>query len=274
MRSFALECWDEGHLTVNGEFTEILRANKLTTFDSLMQFSGGCVAKNLLHERTTTQIELAGRDGARRAFFLKRHLPAPWKEYVKPLLRLARPILGARNEWNAILQFHKVGIETMIPVALGARGRYSFLLTESIVGCHKLSQWMENDRRPRDTSEDRLTASMVHRVAEVARTMHAAGLHHQDFYLTHLMVPDEDPCRTLYVIDLGRVCQRKRLSRRWIVKDLAQLNYSARSLSRKDRIRFLEGYLGRALRDSDHPFVRRIERKTEAIARHSRKHRL
>ena len=26
-------------------------------------------------------------------------------------------------------------------------------------------------------------------VADVARTMHAAGMHHQDFYLTHLMVP-------------------------------------------------------------------------------------
>ena len=274
MRSFALECWDEGRLTVNREFTEILRANKLTTFDSLMHFSGGRVAQNLLRERTTVQIELDGPDGVRRAFFLKRHLPPPWKEYVKPLLRFVRPILGARNEWNAIIQFHHVGIETMIPVALGARGRYSFLLTESIVGCHKLSQWMENGRRPDDASAVRLTSSIVDRVANVARTMHAAGLHHQDFYLTHLMVPDDDPCRTLYVIDLGRACRRKRLGRRWIVKDLAQLNYSARSLSPKDRLRFLEGYLGRTLRDSDRPFVRSIERKTIAIARHSRKNHL
>lgn len=239
-----------------------------------MNYSGGRVAKNLLRERTTVQIELDDADGTRRAFYLKRHLPPPWKEYVKPLLRLTRPILGARNEWHAIIQFHKVGIETMIPVAVGERGRTSFLLTESIDGCQKLSQWMENSRRSNDTSADHLTASMVDRVAQVARTMHAAGLHHQDFYLTHLMVPDDDPCRKLYVIDLGRACRRKRLSQRWIVKDLAQLNYSAGSLSQNDRRRFLECYLDRALQDSDRPFVRRIERKTEAIARHSRKNRL
>ena len=97
---------------------------------------------------------------------------------------------------------------------------------------------------------------------------------YQDFYLTHLMVPADDPEGELFVIDLGRVRRRRRLGKRWIVKDLAQLNYSTPHLSRDDRLRFLETYLARPLSRTDRPFIDRIERKTESIARHSRKNRL
>jgi hypothetical protein len=41
-----------------------------------------------------------------------------------------------------------------------------------------------------------------------------------------------------------------------------------------DRRRFLETYLGRPLNDGDRRFVRKIERKSQSIARHSRKHSL
>jgi len=125
-------------------------------------------------------------------------------------------------------------------------------------------------------------ASLLDDVAHIARRMHDAGLHHQDFYLTHLLLPDVPDRPTggkeggtgIHVIDLGRARYRRRLSRRWIVKDLAQLNYSARLLTHSDRRRFLELYLGRPLTLADRPFVRRIVRKSAAIARHSRKNRL
>jgi hypothetical protein len=78
----------------------------------------------------------------------------------------------------------------------------------------------------------------------------------------------------LFVIDLGRVRRRRRLGRRWIVKDLAQLNFSAPWLSQQDRTQFLTTYLGRPLSATDRPLIRRIERKTAAIARHTRKNHL
>lgn len=274
MKSFALQRWDDGRLTVNCQFADVLRAAGLTTFDSLVHYTGGRVAKNLLPERTTTRIELPADDGELCAFYLKRHAAPPWKEYVKPWLRLTRPILGARNEWNAILEFHKVGLPTMTPVAVGEAGRRSFLLTESIDGCVKLSEWLENGHVAGDDGPDEMTEAVIHHVADTARKMHEAGLHHQDFYLTHLLVPADDPGREVYVIDLGRVRRRKRLSSRWIIKDLAQFNYSARALSQPARRRFLENYLGRPLRESDRPFLQRIDRKTEAIGRHSRRNRL
>ena len=270
MKSFAFDQFDGGRLTVNRDYVSVLQSNRLLSFDALMRFDGGRVAKNVLRERTTTRIELAGAEGTPRAFYLKRHAPPPWKEYVKPLLRLTRPILGARNEWEALIRFHAVGIPTMIPVALGQTRRHSFLLTAGIEGCAKLSQLIETGQRAVPGRARRIIAN----IAEAARRMHGAGMHHQDFYLTHLLVPEQNVEKGLYVIDLGRVRCRRRLSRRWIVKDLAQLNYSATHATTVERFRFLRDYLQRPFGAADRALVRRILRKTEAITRHSRKNRL
>ena len=280
MKNFEFERWDHGRLVVNCASADILRSSGFTTFDSLMHFEGGTVAKNLLRQRTTTRIELPNRE-SREAFYIKRHGPSPWKEYLKPLLRMTRPILGARHEWEAMIRFHKLGIPTMIPVALGESRRDSFVVTKSIEGCSKLSHWMQTYWQRTERADIHKTRQLIEDVARIARTMHSAGLHHQDFYLTHLLMPQGDAQPGLhndqpgiYVIDLGRVCCRKRLAWRWIVKDLAQLNYSADLVTHSDRQRFLKAYLGRPLRSEDRKFVRRILRKSEAIARHSRKHRL
>jgi heptose I phosphotransferase len=261
-------------MTVNREAVGLLRERALTTFQSLFDFEGGTIAKDLLRERTTTRIELTGQEGQQHAFYLKRHAPAPWKEQIKPLLRFTRPILGARNEWNAILRFHEIGISTMTPVAMGESGRRSFLMTKSIEGCEKLSHWMEShhdDSNRNGNEDDPETNGIVDELADIARSMHAVGMHHQDFYLTHLLRPLRNENRKIHVIDLGRVRKRKHLAKRWIIKDLAQLNYSAHLFSEKHRKRFLEAYLETPLEEIDRGFIRRIERKTVAIARHSRK---
>jgi len=296
MTTFPLETWDDGRLTVNAEFANSLRTAGFTSFDAFME-STGEVAKDLLRERTTVRLSLPGRDGDPRDFYLKRHRPSPLKEYVKPWLRLSRPLLGARHEWNAILAFHAAGIPTMTPVAVGEHRGESFLLTEGIANCRKLSEWMEAHFRSAPwrtlpasadspdagsvrhgagefTDNDSELTSVVDGVAELARAMHGSGLHHQDFYLTHLLLPEDDQPPRIHVIDLGRALRRRRLARRWIVKDLAQLNYSARLFPDWARRRFLERYFGRPLRRSDDRLRRQIERKTARIARHSAKHRL
>jgi len=310
LKNFAFETWDEGRLTVNRQFAMLLQNAGLTTFDALMNHQGGALAKNLHRERTTTRFVLPDAERGEQAFYIKRHGPAPWKEYIKPLLRLTRPLWGARPEWEAILRFHEAGIPTMTPVALGEAGGRSLIVTQALEGCTKLSHWMEahaglngsaagaNGRAGRETghltrqtgrvakqngnaaANGRAAANganphsreIVQELARVARTMHEAGMHHQDFYLTHLLIPDEGPSNRVYVIDLGRVRQRRRLSRRWVVKDLAQLNYSAHLAGRSSRARFLRAYLGRPLEAGDRALMRRIERKSRAIARHSARH--
>lgn len=275
MKSFAFETWDGGRLTVNSQSADVFRANGLTTFDSLMNYDGGTVAKNVLRERTTTRFVLPGSDHAPQAFYIKRHGRPPWKEYVKPFFRLTTPILGARNEWNAILRFHELGIPTMVPVCLGDDGKTSFLVTRSLEGFQKLSEWMASQvSSPPQNGAIAKVRRVVERVAEITRVMHTAGLHHQDFYLGHLLLPLDESTEGIHVIDLGRVREQRTLGTRWIIKDLAQLNYSARFVSRSDRKRFLNAYLGHRTTPRDRRLLGRIERKSQAIARHSRKNSL
>ena len=79
---------------------------------------------------------------------------------------------------------------------------------------------------------------------------------------------------TIYIIDLGRVHKQMPLSQRWVIKDLAQLNFSAQAVPLYERLRFLREYLGRPLTDKDRHLMARIHAKTNAIARHSRKNQL
>lgn len=285
MKSFEFEIWDSGRVVVNAEYAPLLQNNGLDTFASLMDFEGGHVAKNLLRQRVTTRFDLKHPNGETQGFYIKRHIRSPIKEYVKPLVRLRRPILGAKNEWEAILRFHEVGIPTMTPVAYGKSGPTSFLVTAAIDGCIKLSDWVDRQfpvdqsggfEDWRDVPEHFITEShhLVNRVAGIARTMHQAGLHHQDFYLTHLLVPQTDSQSEIYVIDLGRVRQHDRLRSHWIIKDLAQLHYSARRLPGDTWQRFLHSYFQRSLTPGDNAFIRRIKKKSQAIARHSRKNQL
>jgi heptose I phosphotransferase len=130
-------------------------------------------------------------------------------------------------------------------------------------------------RTPRPTTPEQLAESrrIIREVAEVARRMHSAGLHHQDFYAGHILLP-HDASRGIHILDLGRVRRCRRLGRIWIVKDLAQLNYSAHWFTAADRLRFLHAYLGRPLQPSDRALLRSIARKTASIRQHSRKHAL
>lgn len=290
MSLFELDKWDDGKLVVNHAFSNLLRRQHWTTFAVIWSRTAeAAVAKKLRSDRFTLRFTLddAGRE---RAFYIKRHSRSSLKEYIKPLLSLRWPILGARNEWDALLAFHDAGLPTMTPVALGQHGANSFLITESLENCTKLSE-LQTIGDP-DSSAVEVTPkqevgpdgglcrrTLVERIAHMTQRMHGAGLHHQDYYLGHLLLPNPAasgkaaPDR-VYVIDLGRVRKQRPLSQRWIVKDLAQLNYSAREASLTERVRFLREYLGHRIGPADKRLIASITAKTAAIARHSRKNSL
>jgi heptose I phosphotransferase len=254
-------------LIINSAFASLLRNSGWSAFDAIWKMSrDAAVAKQLRTDRITLRFTLS-ENGSDRHFYIKRHTRSSWKEYLKPLLQLSWPILGARNEWNALIHFHQANIPTMIPVALGESGENSFLITEALENCVKLSELNSNSNSAGPTLEQR--RDIAREVARIARLMHSNGMHHQDFYLGHLLLSKEVANR-IYVIDLGRVRKHSHLSQRWIVKDLAQLNYSSHATPR-ERLRFLRDYLNRALRRTDKSLIRSIERKTQKIARHSRK---
>lgn len=271
MNRFELDQWDDGKLVVNHAFANLFRRQHWTTFAVIWsRTEEAVVAKKLRTDRMTLRFTLDDA-GVERAFYIKRHGRSSLKEYLKPLFSLRWPILGAKNEWNALMAFHEAGLPTMTPVALGRSGANSFLITEALEDCTKLS---ELKKKNESVGPDR--RCLLEGVARMTQRMHTAGLHHQDYYLGHLLLPNsaavgQVPPDRIYVIDLGRVRQQKPLSRRWVVKDLAQLNYSARDVSVADRVRFLRAYLGRKIGPNDKQLIASIAAKTSAIARHTRK---
>ncbi|MBK6908693.1 MAG: lipopolysaccharide core heptose(I) kinase RfaP [Rhodocyclaceae bacterium] len=195
--------------------------------------------------RRTFRTEIEGR-----GYFVKIHRGVGWLEIFKNLLSLRLPVLGARNEYEAIRQLEALGVATMHAVGFGERGsdparRHSFLITEELAPTQSLDlAW--------PTLAPAARRALTARVAQMTRRMHSAGLNHRDLYLCHFLLhTDAPPAQArLSLIDLHRAQSRERVPRRWRDKDLAALYYSARAagVSRHDSLRFLRGYFGLPLR--------------------------
>ena len=206
-----------------------------------------------LEARRTLRTEVAGR-----AYFVKIHRGVGWAEILKNLLSLRLPVLGASNEWRAILRLEELAVDTMHAVAFAQRGtnpatQHSFIVTEELAPTISLEDFCHDwpTRKPATA----LKRALIERVAEMAGRMHRGGVNHRDFYICHFLLhldptPTADALK-LSLIDLHRAQVRDSLPRRWRDKDLASLYFSALDigLTRRDILRFLRVYFARPLRD-------------------------
>lgn len=201
--------------------------------------------------RVTLRFDYRGR-----SYFLKLHRGVGWGEIVKNWLQLRAPVLGARDEYRAIAALQRAGVDTMTTAAYALRGRnparqHSMIVTEDLVNTtsleHFCADWAE---QPPSFS---LRLKLVQKLADSARCMHGAGINHRDFYLCHFHLDtrtlNSDDLRC-HLIDLHRAQIRRRTPRRWQVKDLAGLYFSAMDcgLSRRDMLRFMRHYTPGGLR--------------------------
>jgi hypothetical protein len=77
------------------------------------------------------------------------------------------------------------------------------------------------------------------------------------------------------LIDLARVFGPIVLRRRFQIKDIAQVYYSApgKHFTKTDRLRFYKAYTGQSkLTKKDKIFIRKVINKAERMARHDLKH--
>jgi heptose I phosphotransferase len=203
--------------------------------------------------RRTLRFENEGR-----GYFLKLHEGIGWGEIFKNIFQLRLPVLGAANEYLACLRLKELGVDTMIPVAFGERGinparRLSFLVTEELADTVSLEDYCKSwQESPPSVREKR---AIIRKLAYISKTLHENGINHRDYYLCHFLRSDDgkpyqytDP---LYLIDLHRVQMRKATPRRWLVKDLAGLFYSAFDLplTRRDLLCFILAYRRNWLRN-------------------------
>ncbi|MBN2645356.1 MAG: lipopolysaccharide core heptose(I) kinase RfaP [Desulfuromonadaceae bacterium] len=207
--------------------------------------------------RRTLRFELLGR-----SYFVKMYRGLGWGRILRSLLSFRRPpVLSAYNEWLAIQVLSKLGVETMTIVGYGEEGRSpasrrSFLITEDLRSTESLEDFCRN--WPQNPPPVRLKRALIRRLAEVSRLLHDHGINHRDYYLCHFLLDvaagreqvDADHFH-LHLIDLHRVQFRKRVPRRWRIKDLASLYFSALEigLTRRDCYRFMKEYQQQPLRE-------------------------
>ncbi|MEQ9880615.1 lipopolysaccharide core heptose(I) kinase RfaP [Pectobacterium brasiliense] len=186
-----------------------------------------------------------------KSYFIKIHRGTALKEALKNLLSLRLPVLGADREWQAIHRLADLGVDTMKGIGFGQRGlnplrRHSFIITEDLNPSMSLedycANWLAN---PPSVKEKR---RLIHRVAEMVRDMHAAGINHRDCYICHFLLhlpyQPTDTQFKISVIDLHRAQLRDRVPLRWRNKDLIGLYFSSFNigLTKQDRLFFLKVY--------------------------------
>ena len=245
-------------LELNPEFAAELPSG-VDIFDHIMQLDGELFRD--MADRRTLRFTLNDK-----RYFLKAHYGVGWREIFKNLLQLRLPVLGARNEWQAIKKLEQLGVDTMRVVAYGERGRNparreSFIVTEALEETESLEDFCTGwDKQPPvGRAALRLKRALITRVASIARAMHTHGMNHRDFYICHLLLDvSRDVLRvdpdtlTLSLIDLHRAQLRNRTPRRWVIKDIGALYFSAMriGLTRRDLFRFMTVYRDTTLRET------------------------
>lgn len=234
----------------------------------------GTVYRNV-KSRRTLRFEFEGN-----YYFAKAHHGVGWGEIIKNLITLKQPVLDAGNEWCAIRHLHDLGVRTMTAVGFGCRGinpatRHSFILTESLEDTISLEDYCAQWTKQRPVFSRKLR--LLNAVAAISRAMHGAGMCHRDFYLCHFLLHEQECFEadrltepTLSLIDLHRALIHKQLPKRWIVKDVAGLYFSALhiGLTRQDFLRFARIYSGKSLRQTlteDKDFWRQVHSKAMAL---------
>jgi heptose I phosphotransferase len=252
-------------ILVATEVWPLLQQAGLTNFDAFMDFSGG---RRVVHKRGRSVFRFEIEE---RAFYLKRNRLHPL-ELLKQLSRCKLPPRGALQEWAAIQAVAGAGISTVKPVAFGERTYLgvetaSFTVTEELYGARPLDELMLEKFEPLDNHHGK--RELIKKVAKLARRLHNAGMNHQDFYLNHLFLDEKG---VLSLLDLQRIQSRDCIPQRFLIKDLAQLAFSARrfpTISRSDHLRFLLAYRGeQRMSQGSRQLLTKVQRKVRRIARH------
>lgn len=221
-------------------------SEKSPLFDQLMMLSGEKFRS--LEGRLTQRVRLGDK-----TYFIKQHRGIGWKEIIKNLTQLRLPVLGARNEWQALQALAALGIAAPKVMAYGERGanpakRESFILMEDLTPTTSLEDlgkhWVVTPPL------FAFKKQVINEVAKIARTLHQNGINHRDFYICHFLWHHQAVFQ-LSLIDLHRAQMRRLTPMRWIIKDLAGLYFSSKDigLTKRDLYRFMKVYSEKSLRE-------------------------
>jgi heptose I phosphotransferase len=251
----------------------------LSGFEAVMaSLAGECL--RALEDRENWHLELTDAAEQPYGVYLKKHHVRNWRSRLRAKLGAGPGETAGRIEAQNAESLAAEGIGVMNLVAYGEKLHRdglteSFVLTEELEDYTELGQFLHRrfppcrsqEGSPRDHDLDRL----IRQLALTVRRFHAAGYNHRDLYCCHFFIREPERGRfEIRLIDLQRVQYRRRFRRRWLVKDLAQLAWSAPRIALKctHKMAFMRHYFGvRKLRPRDKRLIREVLSKQQVMER-------
>jgi hypothetical protein len=249
----------------------------LTSIDAVFSFAAGksLVKNNLAAFRSRLQFEIKS---PAVTLFLKRYDKPPilmqLRNWVSQRSRKSWGFL----EFESANELAEAGINTLKIISYGQRwGRLfekrSFVITEKIPNAKSLERKLPDCFNGPATVENlKQRKNFITQLADFIKKFHRKNYRHRDLYFSHIFYSDDGK---FYLIDLARVFKPLFFQQRFLIKDIAQIHYSApaKHFSNTDRLRFYLRYTGhKKLTTKDKIFIHQVINKAERMTRHSKKH--
>lgn len=249
----------------------------LNSIDAVFSFEAGknLAKDNLAKYRVRLQFEI---DSPQTTVFLKRYDRPPISVQLRNWLTSRSRVSCGLIGFKSAIELQAGGINTPKILFHGEQWgaffeRRSFIITEKIPCAESLERKLPDYFSDTTTVEKlKLRRSFISQLAGFVKKFHETGYCHRDLYLAHIFYSDSGE---FYLIDLARAFKPMIRHRRFLIKDIAQVYYSApaKYFSKTDRLRFYITYSGRhKLTKKDKAFIRKVINKARRMARHDMKH--
>jgi len=266
---------------VDPNFQAALARLGLTSTDAVFSFNAArnLVKRNLARFRSRLQFEIESPASTQpTTVFLKRYDSPPVMIQLKNwLAHRVRRSFGFMESVSAS-QLTAAGLNTPKTIAYGEQWealfeKRSFVITEKIPDAESLERKLPDcfNKQPTIANLKR-RRHFIAQLAGFIKKFHDTNYRHRDLYFSHIFHSDNNK---FYLIDLARAFKPLILRRRFQLKDIAQVYYSApgRYFSNTDRLRFYLGYRSqRKLTSNDKVFIRKVINKVKRMERHNIKH--
>lgn len=206
------------------------------------------------HSNTTSsctlQLIMAGEPAS---IFIKRYNYQNMPYALKYLFRRSR----GKRSWQTAHALLARDIPTPLPVAYAEKRRARALRESFFISCNvgkavPLSRLLGEAATGMAAGHLADTKGLIRRAALLVRTMHARGIWHRDLKAANILVQRiADNDTKLFLTDLDSIRIKDTVRPEERIRDLARLNRSlirSPDLSARDRLRFLQCYLGASTR--------------------------
>ena len=262
---------------IDSNYVEAFKKLGLTSFDALFSFDSGRDpgGSSLPEHRSRLEFKISDPE---KTLYLKRYNHPDAVTQIKNWFWHNSRKSMMSFDLDPTKDLAQAGIKTPKTVSYGEQWgiffeKRSFIISEELPNAEPLEQKLPDCFKDISKTENlRQKRTFIGQLGQFAKKFHATGYRHRDFYLAHIFYSDDG---TFYLIDLQRAFKPRILAKRFRIKDISQLYYSApgSAFSKTDRLRFYKSYAGKESLDRrDKALIRKVVKKANCIAKRETKY--